>query len=324
MKNYNIDLHCDLLYYLLRPGTRIDDREIGCSLPFLKEGNVMLQVMALYTATAKGSRGEGLKQSEIFAELTRQEGFYLFDKEALNNPENQKGVGVIASLENASNFCEEDMDLDEGFENLEKIIENTKGIFYIGITHHHENRFGGGNFAEAGLKEDGKILIDYLSDKKIAIDLAHTSDQLAHDIFNYTAQRNYKIPILASHSNFRSVYPNNRNLPDELVKELIARKGLIGINFIKDYIHKTNPEVIYDHIAYGIDLGTENNLAYGGDFFYDKDHPDKSRYPFFFKGMDDATAYNTINERLMKVYEPEIVNKISHQNALRFIRELWE
>ena len=73
-----------------------------------------------------------------------------------------------------------------------------------------------------------KVLIDYLSDKKIAIDLAHTSDQLAHDIFNYTAQRNYKIPILASHSNFRSVYPNNRNLPDELVKELIARKGLIG------------------------------------------------------------------------------------------------
>lgn len=40
--------------------------------------------------------------------------------------------------------------------------------------------------------------------------------------------------------------------------------------------------------------------------------------------MDDATAYNTINERLMKVYEPEIVNKISHQNALRFICELWE
>lgn len=58
---------------------------------------------------------------------------------------------------------------DEGSENLEKIIENTKGIFYIGITHHHENRFGGGNFAEAGLKEDGKILIDYLSDKKIAM-----------------------------------------------------------------------------------------------------------------------------------------------------------
>ena len=65
-------------------------------------------------------------------------------------------MGVIASLENASNFCEEDMDLDEGFKNLEKIIENTKGIFYIGITHHHENRFGGGNFSEAGLKDDGK------------------------------------------------------------------------------------------------------------------------------------------------------------------------
>lgn len=45
---------------------------------------------------------------------------------------------------------------------------------------------------------------------------------------------------------------------------------------------------------------------------------------FFFEGIDDATTYNTINERLMKVYEPEIISKISHQNALCFIRELWE
>jgi hypothetical protein len=38
MNTINIDLHCDLLYYLLRSDATIDDREIGCSLPYLKEG----------------------------------------------------------------------------------------------------------------------------------------------------------------------------------------------------------------------------------------------------------------------------------------------
>jgi hypothetical protein len=37
MNTINIDLHCDLLYYLLRSDATIDDREIGCSLPYLKE-----------------------------------------------------------------------------------------------------------------------------------------------------------------------------------------------------------------------------------------------------------------------------------------------
>ena len=40
--------------------------------------------------------------------------------------------------------------------------------------------------------------------------------------------------------------------------------------------------------------------------------------------MNDSTAYNTINERLRELYSPEVVYKISHQNAMRFIRELWE
>ncbi len=53
------------------------------------------------------------------------------------------------------------------------------------MTHHTENRFGGGNFSEVGLKEDGKVLLDYLTDKNIVIDLAHTSDALAFGILNY-------------------------------------------------------------------------------------------------------------------------------------------
>lgn len=324
MNTINIDLHCDLLYYLLEPKAAIDDKEIGCSLPFLQEGNVKLQIMAMYAGTGKNSTMYGFEQSKLFSKLIENENFFFFEGEDYKSEENKNRVGVLASIENASAFCDENQSLESGFKNLEMMVENTRKILYMGITHHSENRFGGGNNATAGLKEDGKVLIDYISDRKIAIDLAHTSDQLAYDIFNYIDQRNYSIPILASHSNYRSVYKNNRNLPDELAKEVIKRKGLIGLNFIKDYVDIEQPERLYEHIQYGLDLGGENCMAYGADYFYWKNHPEKSRHPFFFPEHSNASVYPAINKEIEERFSSEIVEKISHRNALDFIERIWK
>ncbi|MDR4954198.1 membrane dipeptidase [Chryseobacterium sp. ES2] len=324
MNTINVDLHCDLLCYLLEPGSLIDDKELGCSLPYLKEGNVKLQVMAIYSATGENSTVYGAKQSEIFSSLLQNENFFLFEGENYKNTDNTGKVGVIASIENASGFCSEDETLESGFKNLEAIIEKTQRILYLGITHHTENRFGGGNNSDVGLKEDGKVLLDYFSEKNIAIDLAHTSDQLAYGILNYIDQKNYKIPVMASHSNYRSVHDKKRNLPDELAKEVIKRKGLIGLNFIRNCIDEKNPEVLYEHIQHGLDLGGEDFIAYGADFFFCKNHPDKSRHPFFFEGYDDASAFNSINKEIEKRFSSELVEKISHKNALNFIEHLYK
>lgn len=324
MNTINIDLHCDLLYYLLNSNVSLDDKEIGCSLPYLKQGNVKLQVMAIYAGTGEGSTGYGLQQSQLFSELIKNENFFLFNDDNYQSSENKDRVGVIASIENASAFCDENESLDSGFRKLENIIQNTQKVFYIGITHHLENRFGGGNNAEAGLKDDGKVLIDYIADRKIAIDLAHTSDQLAYDIFTYIDQKNYSIPILASHSNYRSVYKNNRNLPDELAKEVIRRKGLIGLNFIKDYVDLEEPERLYEHIQYGLDLGGADSIAYGADYFYWKDHPDTPRHPFFFPEHSNASVYPSINKEIEERFSAELVEKISHKNALQFIENMYK
>ncbi|MCQ9637402.1 membrane dipeptidase [Chryseobacterium sp. WG23] len=324
MNTINIDLHCDLLYYLLNSNVSLDDKEIGCSLPYLKQGNVKLQVMAIYAGTGAGSTGYGLQQSQLFSELIKNENFFLFNNNNYQSSENKDRIGVIASIENASAFCDENESLDSGFKKLENIIQNAQKILYIGITHHSENRFGGGNNAEAGLKEDGKVLIDYIADRKIAIDLAHTSDQLAYDIFTYIDQKNYSIPILASHSNYRSIYENKRNLPDELAKEVIRRKGLIGLNFIKDYVDLEQPERLYEHIQYGLDLGGANSIAYGADYFYWKDHPDTPRHPFFFPEHSNASVYPSINKEIEERFSAGLVEKISHNNALHFIESMYK
>lgn len=321
-----IDLHCDLLSYLTRPNSSIyNTGEVGCAVPYLKEGNVKLQIMAIFAPVENKSHEFGLKQSEIFRNLNKEENeLYRFEKEHLATFSTNENIGMLASVESGSAFCDETISLKEGFENLEKIIENVGSILYIGFTHHAENRFGGGNSSTAGLKNDGKALIDYMHNRNIAIDFSHTSDALAYDILNYISKENFNVPIMASHSNYRPVYDHKRNLPDDVAKEIIHQKGLIGLNFVRAFVNPENASALEEHVAHGISLGGENAISYGADYFYTKSHPDKSRIPFYFKEHDNAGCYPEINTVLENQFGAEQTNKISYQNALNFIERIWK
>ena len=325
MKKPIIDLHCDLLYYLKEPNTKVDDKELGCSIPFLEEGNVKLQVMAMFAPTQTNSHNLGLKQSEIFHELNLNEDrLYVLQKQDLKDLNNKEQIGMLAAIESGSAFCDENIPLKKGFEYLDQIINNVGQLFYISLTHHTENRFGGGNYTSVGLKNDGKALIDYLDDKNIAIDFSHTSDQLADDILNYVAKQNIKVSIIASHSNYRSVFDHPRNLPDEIAKEIINRKGLIGLNFLRAFVNNENPKVLQEHIGYGIDLGAKHAICYGADYFYLKSHPDQSRIPFFFKEHEDATCYPAIDARMEANFGQEIATNMCYKNVTDFLLREWE
>ncbi len=316
-----MDLHCDLLTYFLYPNLN-SENDLGCSVPYLLKGDVAIQIMAIYSATSPGSVKTAFKQVEYYNNLLKNDSIYQVNHMSINNLQSNK-LGIIGAIENASCLCEETDLLDSTIKNLESIVKHTSNILYIGLTHHSENRFGGGNNTNIGLKDDGKILIDYLADKNIAIDLAHTSDQLAYDILNYIDSRNYKISILSSHSNSRKVFDNKRNLPDELISEIINRKGLIGLNFIKDYIDPLDSKKLYQDIDHILTLGGNSALCYGADFFFDKAHPDQSRYPFFFDEFKNALSYNDINHYIASEYGSVISENISHKNALNFIKTLW-
>ncbi len=323
-----IDLHCDLLSYLeARPGADPEKKgEIGCNFSDLEAGGVKLQVMAIYTATEKGSTQIGLNQSRIFQNLFvkyDQKLALLTEAQALANISADPKLHLLAAIENASGFCEEDEPLGEGLKRLETIIAQTGKILYIGLTHHGENRFGGGNATRAGLKDDGKKLLDYLHGKKIALDFSHTSDGLAYGILNHLSKYNLDIPVIASHSNYRKVFDHPRNLPDEFAKEIIRRKGLIGVNFLRAFLNNDDPNAMYDHIQYGLSLGGEKAVCFGADYFFTGKHPDQTRVPFYFREVENASCYPFILERLNKDLSEKQLQALSHGNVVDFISRLW-
>ena len=322
-----IDLHCDLLYYLAHvPRASLDNiNDIGVALPHLKAGNVKIQTLAMFTLTKPGSAAITNAQVDTYLDLLNSSDFKAVSSyHDAKNILDVDQVGIVPAIENASGLCEEDESISLAFQRLDHIQRRVGKILYISLTHHTENRFGGGNYSDnIGLKDDGKALLDYMDGKKICIDLAHTSDALAYGILDHLTKNNLDVPVIASHSNFRPICNHVRNLPDELAQEVISRNGLIGINFLRAYINNEIPERIYDHILYGLKMGAKDQLALGADFFNIRDFPDSSRHPLFFDEHGNAGKYPEILEKTAELTKPDWVAQFAWGNGVEFLGRIW-
>lgn len=323
-----VDLHCDLLSYLAKvpAANPYSKDDIACAIPFLKAGGVRMQVLAIYTDVNPDSMKLASKQADIFQDLLEKNPLDLSfaDPEFLSNWKSQNNVGIIASVENAAGFGNEAASMDEIKAQFDSILERTKNLAYISLTHHTENRFGGGNYTDGiGLKEDGKRLLDYMSGKKIPVDLSHTSDLLAEGIFNHIDAEKLDIPIIASHSNFREIWNHRRNLTDEFAKEIIYREGIIGVNFLRAFLDNDVPERLFDHLLHGFHIGGKKAMCFGADFFYTKDFGDPSRIPFYFPIAENSSKYPSLIDHLENELNEQELANLAYKNALNFYKNLW-
>lgn len=299
------DLHSDLLSYLTEKPSRTPlDPESRSSLPQLEAGHVAHQLLAVFTETKLGSTLRAKAQLDAFAKLSHPK------------------IQFQIAFESGSGFAEEGEPLSLSLERLERILKAIGKVAYISLTWNGENRLGGGTGSSTGLKEDGKTLLEWMSDRKIAVDFSHTSDPLAEGILDYIDRKGLKLPVLASHSNFRKIMPMDRNLPDWLAKELIARKGIIGMNLFAPFLQ--TEDAIIRHVEYGLQLKGEHALAFGADFFCDTDFTDLvMKYPNtppYFPATANASCYPNLLNRLQKALELDdlMLQRISNGNAKRW------
>lgn len=321
------DLHCDLLSFLAHvpKADPFAKDQIACAFPWMKEGGVQMQVMAIFTTVGPGSMRLATRQAEIFSDLLRKkrETVTSFDADFINNQTPEGPIGIIASVENAAGFGNESATWSEIYRQFDSIVEKTGSLAYISLTHHTENRFGGGNYTEGiGLKEDGKRLLDYMAGKRIPIDLSHTSDLLAEGILKHIDRHHLPISVMASHSNFRAIWDHKRNLSDEFALEIIHRGGIIGVNFLREFLDREVPERLFEHLLYGFKQG-EDVISFGADFFYTKDFPDPKRYPFYFPLAENSSKYPHILEHLSQSLSASQLRKLAYENVFTFYRKLW-
>lgn len=185
------------------------------------------------------------------------------------------------------------------------------GFRFAMLTWNYENRYACGASADQrrGLTEEGKELVKHLIDQGIILDISHLSDRGAEDLMTLTDK-----PIIASHSNVRSVCSRPRNLPEGLIRELIRRQGLIGINFFAPFVGE-NPQVedLLRHMDVIFSLGGEDVLALGGDL----DGCDG----VFPAGISGVETVPVLRERMEKAgFGAALIEKVFFENAENFIR----
>lgn len=183
------------------------------------------------------------------------------------------------------------------------------GIKLITLTWNNDNKIAScvETQKDKGLSHFGKDIIKEMNKENIFADLSHASDKTFFDVINLT-----KKPVFVTHSNSRVIFPNKRNITDEMFCALKENGGILGLNFYSEFIGE-NPD-IYDllsHIEHFLKLKGENNLSFGSDFDGIDSLPD---------GIFDFTSYKTLYEILEKEFGKIITEKIIYKNVINILK----
>ena len=140
------------------------------------------------------------------------------------------------------------------------------GVRLITLTWNYPNGLGEPHCGEQHKKLTSKGIefVEAMQDLGIIVDCSHLNDAGTEQLGDIL-----DVPFVASHSNAREVTAHTRNLPDNLIKLIANKGGVIGLNFAQSFLG-TSPvsriEDIVKHGLYLINKGGEDVVTLGTDF----------------------------------------------------------
>ena len=259
-----IDLHCDTIMQLLdhpdsgdlyRNTWKIDIEK-------LQKAHSKVQDFALFINLGKTNDPYG-RYEEMRNLCTTQIHLYGEHIQHVLSYQDVKSVyesGKIGAL----------MSIEEGgvlggdLDKLKQAYQD--GVRLITLTWNYPNGLGEPHCGEQHKKltPKGIEFVEVMQDLGRIVDCSHLNDAGTEQLGDIL-----DVPFVASHSNAREVTAHTRNLPDNLIKLIANKGGVIGLNFAQSLLG-TSPvsriEDIVKHGLYLINKGGEDVVALGTDF----------------------------------------------------------
>ena len=320
------DLHTDSLLWRRNPAKRQSRGHVD--FPRLREGGVEFQIFSAVTKSPRGQNFNGndadapdqitlLAKGQLWPPQTWGS---LYERAAYQAGRLQKleRSGEVHIVRTRADMAKTDrvlgLLLTEGSHPLEGEIGNIKRLYdegyrAMGLQHFFDNELGGSlhGRSKAGLTKFGREAVVEMSRQDIIIDVAHSSTQTVRDVLKLTDK-----PIFISHGGTIAHCPRtrNRNLPDDVLKQIAARKGLIGIGFFNGVICDISPKGIAAAIIDAVKLLGPDAVALGSD------------YDGTVAVTLDASELDAITNALLRAgMDKATIRKVMGENARRFFTE---
>jgi membrane dipeptidase len=258
-----VDLHLDTPTQMFTKGLHLDAANgLEASLGRLQAGgsNVVVQVLWPPRKTNHRERAYALL-GLVEGEIERSEALKLATEPSEARLAVQGGnTAVLLSMEGAHGLGNGD-DWPTVFNEF-----YDRGLRLLGITWSFSNRFAGSSGdGGAGLTEEGRALVRLAREKRVILDVSHASPQTTADICKESS-----VPVIASHSNCKSLRGHSRNLSDDQIRCIAKTGGVIGMNFhapfVGDAAHPATVARMADHADHLARIGGHGVVALGSDF----------------------------------------------------------
>ncbi|MEX2541230.1 MAG: membrane dipeptidase [Trueperaceae bacterium] len=200
-----------------------------------------------------------------------------------------------------------------------------EGLRIIGPAHFGSGRYAGGTGSEQGLTPMGRELLAEMDRLGFILDLTHLSDASF-----WEALERFEGPVLASHSNCRTLVPNQRQFGDSQIAAVVERGGVVGVllgcsDLVADWVvgarHNgaVTMRAVVDHIEHACSVaGDALHVAIGTDL---DGGVGRDEFP---RDLDTIADLQSLPRLLQeRGFSAGDVDNVMHGNWLRCLRGAW-
>jgi membrane dipeptidase len=240
----SVDLHVDTVTEMVERQVRWDDPSLEAGLPALQSGGVDVIVEAVWIPRAdpdpRGTALGKLRRLRAAVQASHGAAAIVTGPEQLERVVREGRIAVVLALEGGTALVDGEQTLAE----LRDL-----GLSMVGLTWTEASPYADSSAEEragerGGLTDAGRAMVTLCNDLGLMLDVSHMSDRATAETLELS-----RAPVLASHSNARAVNDVPRNLPDDLLRRIAARGGLVGAMFHGPFVVAGRPSTRDDVVA---------------------------------------------------------------------------
>lgn len=273
-----VDTHTDTAIEILRGKANVADLQVNFDK--MREGGLDVVFFAIY-------KGQGIcnDSARVAVPKWTEEQLVKFNKYIDDHSDIAGKACNVADVRRlkAEGKAIAILALENGYQvgkdlsNLQKFYD--LGVRYITLSHNNHNDVCDSDHCKNdpskgfqiepkwhGLSPFGEEVVKEMNRLGIIIDISHTADETVEDVLAIS-----KAPIIATHSCCRELSGRDRNLPDDLIRRIGEKGGVVSVTIVPSFLKMNDPKsadvkTFCDHVEHVRDIAGIEHVGFGSDF----------------------------------------------------------